>query len=220
MASSIEQLKSNIQSRGGLARPNNFLIELPTLGGVSSESMNVLCRSATLPGKQILTHDRQIGMEREKVAYGYAVDDVTMTFLMTNDYAVRNYFDRWKNIILNEDGQTVKYKNEYQSRVVIHQLANSVPSIMLGANINIGPFSAGKTVGRGFPVGGRLDVTTSVYSVRLEDAFPTTIGEIQLNNDQDGFIEMNVQMSFTNWTTVPAGQKQITFDLPVGSLTL
>lgn len=213
MASSVDQLKSNITWRGGLARPNNFLIELPSLSGVSSQTMNVLCRSATLPGKQILTHDRQVGMEREKIAYGYAVDDVTMTFLMTNDYAVRDYFDRWKSIILNDDNQTVKYKNQYQSRVVIHQLANSVPSIMLGASINIGPFSVGKTIGRGFPVGGRLDVTTSVYSVELIDAFPTTIGEIALNNDQDQFIEMSVQLSYTNWKTVPAGQKQITFTL-------
>jgi len=220
MASSIENLKTEVMTRGGLARPNNFLVELPTIAGINSQSMNILCRTATIPGKQVLTHDRMIGMEKEKIAYGYAVDDVSMTFLMLNDYSVRNYFDSWLNMMIDQNSQRANYKNRYRANVTIHQLANSVPSIMLGANINIGPFSAGKTVGRGFPVGGRLDVTTSVYSVRLEDAFPTTIGEIQLNNDQDGFIEMNVQMSFTNWTTVPAGQKQITFDLPVGSLTL
>ena len=218
MASSIDKLKGEVTSRGGLARPNNFLVELPPIGGVSGQTMNVLCRSATLPGRQVLTHDRIIGMEKEKVAYGYAVDDVNLTFLMLNDYSVRNYFDSWVNIIMDQDTQTAGYRDEYARRVVIHQLANSVPSIMLGASINVGPFSVSKSVGRAFPMGGKLDITTSVYSIELEDAFPTTIGEISLNNEQDGFIEMSVQMSYTNWRSVPAGQSQIAFDLPVGGL--
>lgn len=213
MTASVDQLKSTIAQRGGLARPNNFLVELPPLAGVSSREMNILCRSAALPGKQILTHDRRIGMEFEKIAYGYAVDDVSMTFLVMNDYGVRNYFDTWRKLILDEDGQTVNYKSEYQRRVVIHQLANSIPSLFASASINVGPISAGISAGIGIPLGGRLDITTSVYTVELINAFPTTVGEITFNNEQDSFVEMTVQFSYTNWKTVPSGQKQITFTL-------
>jgi hypothetical protein len=213
MTGSVDTLKSTISQHGGLARPNNFLVELPPLGGISSRQMNVLCRSASLPGKQILTHDKRVGMEFEKIAYGYAVEDVSLTFLMLNDYSAREYFDAWRELILNEDAQTVNYKKDYAKRIVIHQLANSIPSIFASASINVGPFSAGIRGGIGFPLGGRLDITTSIYSVELIDAFPTTIGEIQFNNDQDGFIEMTVQLSYTNWKKVQAGQKQFTFTL-------
>ena len=213
MTASLDKLKSVITSRGGLARPNNFLIELPTIAGISSRDMNILCRSATLPGKQVLTHDRRIGMQFEKVAYGYAVDDVSMTFLMMNDYSVREYFDAWRSIILSEDEQTVAYKNQYEKRVSIHQLANSVPSLTAGVSINIGPISAGFTRSIGLPFGGNVNVSTPVYSVELINAFPTTIGQIDFNNDADGIVELTVQMSYTNWKTVPSGQKQISIQL-------
>lgn len=213
MTASLDKLKSVIANKGGLARPNNFLVELPTINGITSRDLNILCRNASLPGKQIVTHDRRIGMQFEKVAYGYAVDDVTLTFLMMNDYSVREYFDAWRSIILNEDEQTAAYKNQYEKRVVIHQLANSIPSLFLSANINIGPFSTNISRGIGLPFGGNVNITTSVYSIELINAFPTTIGQIDFNNDADGLIEMTVQMSYTNWKTVPAGQKQIQFQL-------
>lgn len=213
MTASVDQLKSTIATKGGLARPNNFVVELPPLAGISTRDMNILCRQATLPAKQILTHDRRIGMEFEKIAYGYAVDDVSLTFLIMNDYGVKEYFDTWRSLILNEDSHTANYKEDYQKRIVIHQLANSIPSIFGSASINVGPLTAGVSAGFGNSLGGRVDVTTTVYSCELIDAFPTTIGEISFNNDQDAFIEMTVQMSYTNWKVLPAGQKQITFTL-------
>tara|TARA_Y100000389_G_C17468846_1_gene528327 strand:+ start:4196 stop:4837 length:642 start_codon:yes stop_codon:yes gene_type:complete len=213
MTSSVDQLKSTIAQKGGMARPNNFVVELPPLAGMSGREMNVLCRTAQLPAKQILTHDRRIGMEFEKIAYGYAVDDVTLSFMVMNDYGVRKYFDEWRNLILDEDAHTVNYKSEYQKRVVIHQLANTIPSLFASASINVGPISAGLSAGIGIPLGGRLDISTTVYTVELINAFPTTIGEISFNNEQDSFIEMTVAFSYTNWKTLPAGQKQITFTL-------
>ncbi len=89
----IEELKGMASSKLGFARTNNFLVELPQLGsnpfgrlsgfvpsipGITPDSkpstreLNILCKNATLPGKQILTSDRRIGMIFEKVADGYA----------------------------------------------------------------------------------------------------------------------------------------------------
>jgi len=212
MTASVDKIKSVIAQKGGLARPNNFMVELPSLN-IDNREMNLLVRTASLPGKQILTHDRRIGMEFEKIAYGYAVEDVSMSFLVMNDYGVKKYFDEWRELILTEDAHTVAYKTEYQRRIVIHQLANSVPSLFASAAINVGPLSAGVSAGIGLPFGGNLNITTSIYACELIDAFPTSIGEIGFNNDADGFTEMTVQFSYTNWKTVPAGQTQISFQL-------
>lgn len=189
---SISEIKSSITFGGGLARTNKFLVSLPSLGSggivgfLGSRNMNILCRTAQIPGKQVTTHEKRIGMKLEKVAYGYAVEDVTLTFMETALMPIRRYFDEWRELILNEDAQTAAYKTEYQKRVVISQLAMPLP---FGALTNI-----------------PIDVNASTYSVELVNAFPTTITSVDYNNEADGFVETTVSMSYTNWKRVSAGQ--------------
>jgi len=205
---SISEIKSSITFGGGLARNNQFLVTLPslgfgipplggTLGGLAGaaldflgqRNMNILCRTAQIPGKQVLTHDRRIGMESQKVAYGYAVEDVTLTFLETSTLPIRRYFDTWRGLTINEDSQTAAYKKDYEKRVLIHQLAQPVPI-------------AGFSISNLIPA----TIMISTYSVELVNAFPTTMVGAEYNNEQDGFIETTVQLSYTNWKRIPAGQ--------------
>ena len=96
---SVDELKSLASVKLGFARTSNFLVELPSSFGGNSilsriatmggNELNILCNSVQLPGKQIMTHDRRIGLEFQKVAHGYAVDDVTMTFYALNDYGIK-----------------------------------------------------------------------------------------------------------------------------------
>ena len=44
-----------------------------------------------------------------------------------------------------------------------------------------------------------INATLSTYSIELIDAFPTTIGQIDFNNEQDGILELTVAMSYTNF---------------------
>lgn len=223
----IDTLKGMVSSKLGLARSNNFLIELPRLDdtpppgliestispfipsipGVTKDSMpnsvelNTLCKGASLPGKQILTADRRVGMVNEKVAYGYAVSDISLTFNMLNDYGVKNYFDKWLSLIV-EDGyrngelasQVVKYKDSYAKPITIHQLRKP----QIGFSANLGPISGNIGFGGG-----------SVYSVLLVKAFPTTVNEITFTNDLDGIVELTVSLSFTNWSRVKPSQNFI-----------
>ena len=98
MATSIEELKGLVNTKLGFAMTNNYVVKIPSvpgfnipgLGGFSSiplpipgfeggqatsREIDLLCKNAEIPGKQILTTDRRIGMVSEKVAYGYAVPD-------------------------------------------------------------------------------------------------------------------------------------------------
>ena len=209
MTASVDRIKSIVSSRGGLARPNNFLVELPPLPGFgrANEPMNLLCRSATIPSKQILSVDRRIGMEFEKIAYGYAVDDVQMTFLLTNDYYAKKYFDRWKDLIIGEDVQVAAYKSTYQKRVVIHQLRNSIPTTAF--DINVGRIPIGVDITsflNSLSARSGVNVSTSTYSVELIDAFPTTMSQIDFNNEQDGLVEMTVALSYTNFKRISSSQ--------------
>ena len=59
----------------------------------------------------------------------------------------------------------------------------------------------------------------SVYSVELIDAFPTTIGQVELNNELDGLVQINVQLSYTNWQRASGGQRWIQASAGLGSLS-
>lgn len=192
---SIDQLKAQIGKAKGLSRPNQFLVELPF---DNDGAGNILCTRATLPAKQVLTHDRRMNMEFEKIAYGYAVDDVSFSFLSTNTYGVKKYFDAWRSLIINEDTFDVGYKKDYALPIKIHQLKRTEKQ--LNKSIGLGPISFDVGLGLG---GGKI------YSVELIEAFPTSYQAIELSNDLDGITEFTVQISYTNWKTFDATQSPL-----------
>ena len=225
MANTIEDLKALVNTKLGFASPNKFLVTLPTVGvgggllagiigafsgiggGASPRELNILCSNVTMPGKQILTNDRRIGMEFQKVAYGYAVDDVTMTFYLMNDYGVKDYFDSWRSTILDEEGQESNYKNEYAKTVTIHQLRQPLK----GFSKQLGPIRFNAGLGGG-----------SVYSVNLIEAFPIAASAIELNNDLDGLVQLQVTFAYTNWKRARGGQNFINMDIdtPLGGIDI
>ena len=209
---SVDTLKSLASSKLGFARTSNFLVELPTIGTnnllsriatMGGNELNILCSNATLPGKQILTHDRRIGLEFQKVAYGYAVDDISMTFYALNDYGIRKYLDRWMSTMLNEEDHLVGYKSDYQRDIRIHQLRKPI----INKNIDAGPASINIGLGGG-----------TVYSVLLLNAFPTTVNSIDLNNELDGLVQVTAQFSYTRWKAIDDPQGFISVSGGFGSI--
>lgn len=205
----IDQLKSLASIKLGFARSNQFLVVLPGqisgfLGGLlGGNSLNLLCASAELPGKQILTYDRQIGMVNEKMAYGYANPDVSMTFYVMNDYGVVEYFDSWRNFIYNTGTFEAKYKNEYAATVEIHQLRKPI----INKNVSLGPINVNIGLGG-----------NTVYGVKLLEAFPTSINSIELNNELDGLVQVTVQLSYTEWQPNAGGQGWIQASTGLGNI--
>lgn len=203
----IDQLKGLVSSKLGAARSNQFLVELPqdfasggllsriaslvTSGTMGGGDLNLLCNSVTMPGRQVLTNDRRIGMEYQKVAYGYAVADVAMSFYVLNDYGIKKYFDTWYDTTVFDDNQVVPYKTNYIRDVRIHQLRKPI----INKDFNIGPINIDIGIGQGTP-----------YSVVLKDAFPTSVNAIELNNELDGLVQLNVEFSYTNWSAVDDNQ--------------
>ena len=81
----------------------------------------------------------------------------------------------------------VGYKNDYTHDIVIRQLKKPVARF----GFDLGPLDI------------NLDVLgKSIYSVKLLDAFPTSLNAIQLSSDQDQIVEFSVQFSYTNWEVV------------------
>lgn len=144
---SIERLKSLISKKGGLAKANRFnvmftpptqsLLNLDLQGMISSaisgnfnaknlvndpRDISLLCDSVVIPGKQISTLDYQTTKNSVKIPYGYVQDDVSLSFLLTNDYYMKTIFDKWINSIVDTDKYCIAYKEDIVTDVIIQQL--------------------------------------------------------------------------------------------------
>ena len=190
----IDRFKSLVSSKGGVARANVFRVRLPSLPGVaSSRDISLLCKDVQLPGRQILTNERRIGLQFEKVAYGYAVQDINMTFHVMNDYGIKKYFETWQDLAVVPTSFEVGYYNDYTFQIVIDQLKKGV---------TLPTYSFGNFLDLFTPRTVTVANDQIIYSCQLTNAFPTTMNAIQLNNDQDGIVELNVQLSYKNWKQI------------------
>ena len=199
---SIDTLKSTINRRGGIARGNRFAVYVnhPSKGmnsllnfnpanllsnlisgqGVNAgdfiqdpRDMFLLCRNVTMPGKRISTTEATHNHHLSKKPYSAITDEVTMTFLLTNDYYIKKYFDMWQEMIVETSGKHYKtfYKSEYTTDVIIQQLSAS------------------------------NDVVPG-YTIELLNAYPIQVGAIELSSEGEGLIEVQITFEYDNYRSV------------------
>tara|TARA_Y100000114_G_scaffold46470_1_gene42243 strand:- start:3527 stop:4066 length:540 start_codon:yes stop_codon:yes gene_type:complete len=120
----VNTFKSKIIEKGGILDNNRFKVILPQIDGstLTGEDLNLFCISVDMPGRQITTQPRRIGLKEEKVADGFLVDDVNISFYMPADGSIKQYFETWaQKAVLNVQGR-IGYKVDYQKNVMIQQL--------------------------------------------------------------------------------------------------
>jgi hypothetical protein len=196
---SIDSIKSSINRHGGVARGNRFAVYIshPSKSinnllrfdpatflnnAISGEGhhigdfindprdMFLLCKGLTLPGKRISTTEAAHNHNLSKKPYSAVADEVTMTFMLTNDYYIKKYFDLWQEMIIDTTGQHYKtmYKKDYVTDVTIQQLSNS-NHIIPG------------------------------YTLMLENAYPIQVGTVELGNESDGMLELSITWEYDNF---------------------
>lgn len=210
MVGSVDQFKSLVSSKKGIARPNLFRVKLPTLPGARSEELNIVCKDVQLPGRQILTNERRIGLRTEKIPYGFVDQDISLTFHVLNDYGVKEYFDVWSGLAVDPRTNTVGYQRgpgRFAFDVEIEQLRKpqKLPKFIdpnftdRGGVAKFLPRLSDFDFVQNFYDLAQDASDITIYRCKLIDAFPTSINAIQLNNELDGVVELNVQLSFTRW---------------------
>ena len=185
----IDSFKSSVAKRGGFAKQNHFSIYMTVpilnlsldnaLSNIVSGNFNplqafndprditLLCESCSMPGRQIATNDYATMKKPEKRPYGYMNDDVTFTFLLTQDFYMKDVMDGWQSQIINMERNRLRYKKEYVSDIIIQQLSHS---------------------------------GTPIHTVKLKNAFPTTVSAVELSNTSENTIQrVTVTMSYEDW---------------------
>jgi hypothetical protein len=178
----IEELKSLISNSGGIAMANYFRVELPSINGISTRDLDLLCKATNLPGRQVMTNNRVIGAIDQKVAYNSISEDVSLSFHVMNDYKIRTYFESWQALAIDPNTHEIGYLNEYAKTVKIHQLKRGI-----GLSI----------------YSDRISKDKIMYTCELYEAFPTTVTAIELSDaSENATVELLVQLSYRKWKVV------------------
>lgn len=152
--STVDNLKASIGKHGGISQPNRFavsftpptgsLLNLDVQGLLTSaltgnfsvndlfndpRDINILCENVQLPGRVFTTIEYDAYSRTPRKIPVRAVDeDVTMSFLLTNDYYMKKMFDKWLELVVPIDTHLLRYPSEYQTDIIIQQLdKNNVP---------------------------------------------------------------------------------------------
>lgn len=143
----IDTIKASVSKKGGLAPSNRFnVIFTPpeqALLNLNKESIvgsllsgnfsaanlindprdiSLLCQSVSIPGRNISTFDHQDVNQLNKFPYTFIDEDIDMTFLLTNDYYMRQMFDNWMSGVFDANSYRVGYKKDYSCQIIIQQL--------------------------------------------------------------------------------------------------
>lgn len=125
---SIEDFKSQLIRRGGPAKGSLFRVMITSapqpkdIGDPSGESIMFLCESASIPGRTIGTTDAVFQNNSIKIPSSFSVEDITMTFILTNDFYIKKVLEAWQNMVMDRSNYRVNFKEDYARTIEIHEL--------------------------------------------------------------------------------------------------
>ena len=151
MAGSIAEFKSSFSKE--LARPSKFDVNSPIPLGLipyrgTSRMLTMRCENAELPGRTIATTSMKIYGVEEKFPYMSSYNDMSLTFIVSDDMKEKKFFDAWLNWINPNTSYNVKYKKDYSVGLRINQydvqnkvsysvdLADAFPIAVNGMDLN------------------------------------------------------------------------------------
>jgi hypothetical protein len=136
----------------------------------------LLCENAEFPGKSFMTHDARVYGPTYKVPYMAQYSEMNLTFLCTNQFQERAFFDRWMEAIVPVDTNNPRFPKSDKSRYM--------------TNIRIIKYD---------------DTAQEVYIVELQDAFPIGMSPQQMSWQDDGFLRLTVQFSYQFYKVIFQG---------------
>lgn len=172
MAGEINTFKTSFTK--DLARPSRFDVLF-----AGNSSLSFRCENAELPSRTFATAEQKIGANpTEKFPYHSNYNDVTLTFIVSDNMAEKIYFDRWMNDINPTSTFNFKYKkpDQYGSGYV--------------QDISIRQYNV---------------KNEESYSIRLIEAYPISVNQLDLDWSADGHHKLSVVFAYSYWQPIKYG---------------
>lgn len=135
--------------------------------------LSLQCDTAELPGKTLQTADVKIYGPTFKVPYQKQYNDISLSFICTNDFYERKLFDMWIEAIMPSDTNNLRFAKDDDTRYM--------------TDIQILQYD---------------EFIKQIYSVKLIDAFPIGVAAQPLAWSDDGYHRLTVQFSYQKYQTI------------------
>tara|TARA_Y100000114_G_scaffold151682_1_gene168792 strand:- start:185 stop:850 length:666 start_codon:yes stop_codon:yes gene_type:complete len=143
--------------------------------------ISILCETVNLPGRQISTNEYLSDRQAVKIPYGIINEDVTMSFILTNDYFMKKLFDNWMSGVFDVKDYRAGYKKDFTTDVIIQQL-NSKNVPIYGVKLeNAFPITMNSIQldSNSENTVQKLNVTLSYENYIPEDIFDTAVSSVE-----------------------------------------
>ena len=176
---SVNKIKSILDAQGGIAYNDKYLVTLgPPAGfglpggGIMRRQLSFLCDTATLPTKSLATFEKTIYGPVKAMPYRMTFTEASMSFIMTDSMREKDYFDAWQNKIIDQKSGNVGFFNDYVCDIKIQKFGRNVDT----------------------------DSDEPTYEVKLIDAWPSIVSEVQLSHSGGTeAMKLPVTFQFKKW---------------------
>ena len=174
LPNSISSMRSNIINRGGVQHGSRYIVEFITPFG----SFVTYPSEVNIPQRALSTYSAgtptSLNGTVRKVPIQNEYDEITMSFVIYQDWAEKNFFDKWMDFIVNKGN----YPDQYQEVVRLY-------SQMVG-KIYISTITAQSQV----------DDPTFTSRTLLDEAYPLSILPVSLSADNTGYTTLVMTFAF------------------------
>ena len=210
-------------AKSGVARTSNFLVEIGAPGGLlmDTKSMPLRIEQVSIPSRTLTTFAQNYYGPPREIPYRYTSAPVSLTILLSEDMREREFFMQWQDLFVgkrrNQESLPTGiydcgYFKESVGSVTIKQYGESPSS--QGRNRSSSLLGDIKDAAEAFgvntsailnPLGIDIFGTSgkdnlnlkNIYTIKLIEAYPITVNEIQMNWSDDAFAKLQVEMRYT-----------------------
>ena len=188
MSFSVETFRTKLESGGGPAYGDRYHVSFNAPAGVILEAnsylktegasnvtsrLSWLCDTINIPSRSLTTTEfRTYGLPVKR-PYGSVYTESQMEFLCTRNMGEKKFFDAWLNYIFNNRSYDIAYYDNYRTDIDIYHFDRSASD----AN----------------------DLGKSTYHIKLEEAYPTLVGEISMNHTATEVLKLPITFTYKKY---------------------
>lgn len=188
MSFSVETFRTKLESGGGPAYGDRYHVSFNAPAGVILEAnsylktegasnvtsrLSWLCDTINIPSRSLTTTEfRTYGLPVKR-PYGSVYTESQMEFLCTRNMGEKKFFDAWLNYIFNNNSYDIAYYDKYVTDIDIYHFDRSASDAS--------------------------DLDKSTYHIKLEEAYPTLIGEISMNHTASEVLKLPITFTYKKY---------------------
>lgn len=186
MSGILQNFYTHIRA-SGVAKTSHFQISIPLMPDAVPSRFSghdrllaLRCESAELPGRQLVTNDSRIYGPVYKTPYQSLYQDITLNFIETGDFFIRDFFEIWMNGIFNSVTNMLNFPRSYRTDISITQYDMFSTSNTPNAR---GNFEGGEGLDR-------------IATWHVLNAFPSAVNQMPVAWTEEGFHRVSVTISY------------------------